>query len=52
MKKELSIDSRLDKTIQHYWPNGAQWTAENVTPVLTEFAFRQAEEQMEKCSVN
>lgn len=46
--KELAIESRLDKTLAAYWPTGAVWTSENVTPMLTAFAFKQAEEQMEK----
>lgn len=45
--KELALHSRLDKTVQDYWPDGAQWTAENVTPTVTAFAFKQAEEQLE-----
>ena len=48
MKKELAIESRLDKTLHDYWPEGAEWTAINVTPTLTEFAFKQVEKQMEK----
>ena len=45
--KELAIESRLDKTLTDYWPEGAEWTTVNVTPALTGFAFKQAEEQME-----
>ena len=47
-KKELAIESRLDKSLYEYWPDGANWTAVNVTPVLTTFAFEQAELQLEK----
>lgn len=46
-KKELAAESRLNKTIQDYWPTGAEWTAGNVTPVLTNFAFEQAGLQLE-----
>ncbi|CAM3178326.1 DUF445 domain-containing protein [Filibacter tadaridae] len=46
-EKELALESRLNRTIQDYWPDGAEWTAVNVTPVLTSFAFKQAELQME-----
>lgn len=46
-KKELAIESRLNKTLQDYWPTGSVWTAENVTPQLTDFAFQQAGLQLE-----
>ncbi|KAA0944350.1 DUF445 family protein [Sporosarcina sp. ANT_H38] len=46
-KKELVLEARLNKTIQDYWPAGAEWTAVNLTPTLTSFAFKQAEKQME-----
>lgn len=46
-KKELVLEARLNKTIQDYWPAGAEWTAVNLTPALTSFAFKQAEKQME-----
>lgn len=45
--KEMAIGSRLDKTLHEYWPSGAEWTAQNVTPVLTEFAFKQVGIQLE-----
>ena len=45
--KELVLADRLNKTIRDYWPGGSEWTAANVTPALTSFAFKQAEEQME-----
>ncbi|MHA6260709.1 DUF445 domain-containing protein [Sporosarcina sp. CAU 1771] len=45
--KELAIESRLDKTLAEYWPTSGEWTANNVTPTLTEFAFTQAGEQLE-----
>lgn len=47
-QQELALDARLDKSIHDYWPEGAEWTANNVTPTLIRFAFIQAEEQMEK----
>jgi uncharacterized membrane protein YheB (UPF0754 family) len=46
--KELALDDRLNQTIKDIWPDGTKWTADNVTPIVTDFAFRQAEEQMEK----
>lgn len=45
--KELALDTRLDKTIQDYWPAGSTWTAENLTPKVTQFAFDQAQKQLE-----
>ena len=47
VQKELAIQTRLDKTIQDYWPEGSAWTAVNVTPKLMEFAFMQAEKQLD-----
>ncbi|BAQ08676.1 membrane protein [Bacillus sp. OxB-1] len=47
VKKELDLEARLDKTIHDYWADGAAWTAEHVTPQLANFAFRQAEAQLE-----
>ncbi|MCZ2260039.1 DUF445 domain-containing protein [Sporosarcina sp. G11-34] len=47
-KREIAIESRLDKTLFDYWPDGVNWTAVNVTPALTSFAFQQAEVQLEK----
>ncbi|HEX5564151.1 MAG TPA: DUF445 family protein [Sporosarcina sp.] len=46
--KELALNSRLDKTIQEYWPAGSDWTAENLTPKVTQFAFDQAQKQLEE----
>lgn len=46
-KKELALDSRLDKTVQDYWPRGSEWTSENLTPKLVGFAFDQVEKQLE-----
>lgn len=48
VKKEIAIESHLDKTIQDYWPNGANWAAVNMIPLATNFAFQQAETQLEK----
>ena len=47
-KKELAIEDRLDKSLNEYWPDGANWTAINVTPRLIKFGFLQAELQLEK----
>ncbi|MET3576470.1 uncharacterized membrane protein YheB (UPF0754 family) [Bhargavaea ullalensis] len=48
VKKELAAGERLDRTIVDYWPGGADWIRTNVTPALTAFAFRQAEQKMEE----
>ncbi|MCM3745300.1 DUF445 family protein [Sporosarcina luteola] len=45
--KELALDTRLDKTIHDYWPKGSEWTAENLTPKVMQFAFDQAQKQLE-----
>ena len=45
--KELAVESRLEKTLYDHWPEGATWTAVNVTPALTSFAFQQVDTQLE-----
>ncbi|WP_445683688.1 DUF445 domain-containing protein [Sporosarcina sp. FSL K6-3457] len=47
-KNELALEARFNKSILDYWPNGTEWTATNVTPKLVQFAFKQAEVQLEK----
>ncbi len=47
-KQQLALEARMDKTISDYWPNGAEWTANNITPTLISFAFTQAEKQLEQ----
>lgn len=47
-KRELDVERRLQQPLSAYWPNGANWTAVNLTPTLTRFAFDQAELQLEK----
>lgn len=46
--KELDAPNRLSQPIHHYWPTGAAWTANNLTPKVIEFAFTQAEIQLEQ----
>ncbi|WP_262177268.1 DUF445 domain-containing protein [Saccharococcus sp. Marseille-Q5394] len=46
--KELALDTRLDKTIHDYWPKGSEWTSENLTPKVMQFAFDQAQKQLEE----
>ncbi|MGG0643402.1 DUF445 family protein [Sporosarcina gallistercoris] len=46
--KELDVANRLAKPIHYYWPTGAAWTANNLTPNVIEFAFTQAEIQLEQ----
>lgn len=45
---ELDIKNRLDQPIHYYWPQGSAWTATHLTPKLLEFAFTQAEVQLEE----
>jgi uncharacterized membrane protein YheB (UPF0754 family) len=47
VKNELAIESRLDKTLQDYWPDGANWTASHITPTLIQFGFGQVDKQLE-----
>ncbi len=46
--RELDTAGRLAQPIRHYWKDGAAWTAEHLTPQLIEFAFSQAEIQLEQ----
>jgi uncharacterized membrane protein YheB (UPF0754 family) len=48
VKNELAIESRLDKTLQDYWPDGANWTASHITPTLIQFGFGQVDKQLEE----
>jgi len=45
--KELAVESRLEKSLQDYWPEGSNWAAVHVTPYITGFAFEQAGVQLE-----
>ena len=47
-KKELALEDRLDKPLSLYWKDASNWTAVNLTPKITKFAFEQAELQLEK----
>ncbi len=46
--KELDVSNRLAQPIHYYWSSGAAWTATNLTPKVIEFAFTQAEIQLEQ----
>lgn len=46
--KELDVKGRLDQPVHHYWPDGSAWTAEHLTPKVIDFAFTQAEQQLEQ----
>ncbi|HLG26592.1 MAG TPA: DUF445 family protein [Paenisporosarcina sp.] len=48
LKQELAVEKRLDGTLQSYWPEGANWTASNLTPKMTEFVFTQGELKLEE----
>lgn len=45
---QLALDERLDRSVQSYWPNGAEWASQHVTPQLVTFLFSQAETQLEQ----
>jgi uncharacterized membrane protein YheB (UPF0754 family) len=48
VKQELAVEKRLDATLKSYWPDGANWTARNLTPKIMEFAFTQGERKLEQ----
>ncbi|GKV66995.1 MULTISPECIES: DUF445 domain-containing protein [unclassified Sporosarcina] len=45
---QLALRDRLDHSLEHYWPKGAEWTADNITPQIVKFVFKQAELQLEQ----
>ncbi|WP_019412557.1 DUF445 domain-containing protein [Paenisporosarcina sp. TG20] len=48
VKQELAIEKRLDSTLQEYWPGGADWATNNLSPKMTEFVFLQGEVKLEE----
>ena len=46
VKKQLAISSRLDKTIQDYWPEGNDWAKNEMIPKLVDKGFAQAENKL------
>lgn len=46
-KKELAIETHLDKPLVHYWPTGAQHLADNVVPQVVAVGFEKAEANLE-----
>lgn len=46
-KRELALDERLDKTVAHYWPQGASWAKDELLPKLMDIVFKEAEGKIE-----
>lgn len=46
-KRELAIESRLDKTIEDYWPNGKEWATDELLPKVLDKVFLAAEGKIE-----
>lgn len=46
-KRELALESRLDKTIEDYWPNGKQWATDELAPKVLDKVFIAAEGKIE-----
>lgn len=46
-KRELALESRLDKTIEDYWPNGKQWATDELLPKALDKVFLAAEDKIE-----
>lgn len=46
-KNALAIESRLDKTINDYWPQGNQWATDELLPKVMEKLFTAAEGKIE-----
>ncbi len=46
-KNALAIESRLDKTINDYWPQGIQWVTVDLLPKVMEKLFIVAENKIE-----
>lgn len=46
-KNALALESRLDKTINDYWPQGKQWATDEVLPKMMDKLFIAAEGKIE-----
>ena len=46
-KNALAVETRLDKTINHYWPQGKQWATTQLLPKATDHLFTVAEGKIE-----
>lgn len=46
-KQQLALDARLDKTINDYWPNGANWATNELLPNAMDKVFAEAESKIE-----
>ena len=46
-KRELALDTRLDKTINDYWPQGNDWAKNELLPKLMHKVFTEAEGKIE-----
>ncbi|MEL4026121.1 DUF445 domain-containing protein [Lysinibacillus endophyticus] len=47
-KRELAIESRLNQTINHYWPTGIDYANNELLPKLVDKGFAEAEKQLEQ----
>lgn len=48
LKKELALEKRLNVTLQSYWPEGANWASQNLTPKITDFVFTKGEIKLDE----
>ncbi|ATP41801.1 DUF445 domain-containing protein [Solibacillus sp. R5-41] len=46
-KRELALESRLNKTIEDYWPDGKQWVTDDLLPKVLDKVFLAAEGKIE-----
>ncbi|MGE7024060.1 DUF445 family protein [Solibacillus cecembensis] len=46
-KRELALESRLDKTIEDYWPDGKEWATDDLLPKVIDKVFLAAEGKIE-----
>ncbi|MEG0386370.1 MAG: DUF445 family protein, partial [Solibacillus sp.] len=46
-KRELALESRLDKTIEDYWPDGKEWATDDLLPKVIGKVFLAAEGKIE-----
>lgn len=46
-KRELALETRLDKTINDYWPQGNMWTTNELIPKVVDKLFIAAEGKIE-----
>lgn len=48
VREKAAVSRRLNATLAETWPGGLEWTSVNITPLVTDFVFEQAEHKLEE----